>query len=290
MEPVDRDDPRPPSVQVAASIRADILSGDLSPGTRLPSQDELAQTLGVARMTVQSAMRTLQTEGFVTIRAGSGVFVAERTFHAVAEDDHPLEPVANMIFEMGNLKRLTRSGWAMLGVAEAETVAEHSFRAAVIGIMLATMEGAEVGRTSAMCVLHDSAESRIGDINAATRAYLTAARPEAISVDQTAGMPEVMGDALRGLVAEFEDGKTLEARCARDADKLELLATAREYGRHGYDTAEWQQTSAEAIRTVSGQLIAQAILNTSPAEWWQPFARSYHEIKARSKKRGKTAL
>jgi putative hydrolases of HD superfamily len=287
MEPVDRDDPRPPSVQVAASIRADILSGDLSAGTRLPSQDELAQTLGVARMTVQSAMRTLQNEGFVTIRAGSGVYVTERTFHSVT-DGHPLEPVANMIFEMGNLKRLTRSGWAMLGVAEAETVAEHSFRAAVIGIMLASMEGAEIGRTAAMCVLHDSAESRIGDINAATRAYLTAARPEAVSVDQTAGMPEVMGDTLRGLVAEFEEGKTLEARCAKDADKLELLATAREYARHGYDTAEWQQTSAEAIRTASGQVIAQAILNTSPAEWWQPFARSYHEIKARSKRRAKS--
>src|SRR5277367_6621044 len=108
MEPVDRDDPRPPSVQVAASIRADILSGDLTAGTRLPSQDELAQTLGVARMTVQSAVRTLQEEGFVTIRAGSGVFVTERTFHSVTDGHHPLEPVANMVFEMGNLKRLTR--------------------------------------------------------------------------------------------------------------------------------------------------------------------------------------
>ena len=286
MEPINRDDPRKPNVQVAASIRADILCGELEPGVQLPSQEELARIFDVARMTVSSALRTLQDEGFLDIQPHHGVFVTDRTKHPVADNGHhPLEPVASYVYEMGFLKRTPRTGWLMLGVPNPESVAEHSFRAATIGIALATLEGADVGRTTAMCVLHDSAETRISDIASVSRAYLIATRPEAVSVDQTAGMPDETAAAYRELIAEFERGETLEARCAKDADKLELLATAREYERNGYDTTEWQQTSTEALRTKSGQWLGQAIIATSPVEWWQSFTASYHEIKATAKKR-----
>ena len=288
MQAIDKSDPRRPNVQVAAAIRADILCGELQAGDQLPSQEELARIFEVARMTVSSAVRTLENEGFVTIRHGSGVFVTDRTRHPVTEESghHPLEPVASYVYEMGFLKRTPRTGWLMLGVANPESVAEHSFRVATIGIALAALEGADVGRTTAMCVLHDSAETRISDIASVSRAYLIAARPEAVSVDQTARMPDETGTVYRELIAEFERGETPEARCAKDADKLELLATAREYEQNGYDTTEWQQTSAEALRTKSGQWLGQAIIATSPVEWWQSFTASYHEIKATAKRRG----
>lgn len=286
MEPISRDDPRKPNVQVAASIRGDILCGELEPGDQLPSQEELARIFNVARMTVSSALRTLQDEGFLDIQPHHGVFVTDRTRHPVTDNGHhPLEPVASYIYEMGFLKRTPRTGWLMLGVPDPESVAEHSFRVATIGIALATLEGADIGRTTAMCVLHDSAETRISDIASVSRAYLIATRPEAVSLDQTAGMPDEVGAAYRELVAEFEHGETLEARCAKDADKLELLATAREYEQSGYDTDAWQRTSTEALRTKSGQWLGQAIMATSPAEWWQSFNASYHEIKATAKKR-----
>jgi GntR family transcriptional repressor for pyruvate dehydrogenase complex len=58
---------------VADAIRHLIVAGNLRPGDRLPPERELAGTLGAARVTVRSAIRTLNTEGLLlTARGRSG--------------------------------------------------------------------------------------------------------------------------------------------------------------------------------------------------------------------------
>lgn len=64
---------------MAASLRAAILTRKFAPGDRLPSQAELSQRYGVARMTIQQALRILKHDGLVTSRQGSGTYVRERT-------------------------------------------------------------------------------------------------------------------------------------------------------------------------------------------------------------------
>ncbi|KOU73193.1 hypothetical protein ADK61_24220 [Streptomyces sp. XY66] len=54
-----------PHEQVAAALRADILSGRLAPGEKLPGQRELGEKLGVAPNTVAQALRLLEEEGLV---------------------------------------------------------------------------------------------------------------------------------------------------------------------------------------------------------------------------------
>ena len=68
---LDPDDPRPPYVQVANALRAAILTKKFSPGDKLPSRNELAQTYNVAPMTVQNALRELREEGLIVSRQGS---------------------------------------------------------------------------------------------------------------------------------------------------------------------------------------------------------------------------
>ena len=63
--------------QVAHSVRESIVSGELSPGTRLPSEAELCQRHGVSRGTVVKAIEQLVTEGVVIRRQGLGTFVAQ---------------------------------------------------------------------------------------------------------------------------------------------------------------------------------------------------------------------
>lgn len=67
------------AAQVANALRAAILTRQLQPGEKLPSGTELAKTYGVARMTVQQAIRVLRDEGLIVSRQGSGVFVREST-------------------------------------------------------------------------------------------------------------------------------------------------------------------------------------------------------------------
>lgn len=62
--------------QVYLQLRARIASGALEPGARLPASRVLARQLGVARITVEAAMRRLQEEGLVVRRVGSGTVVA----------------------------------------------------------------------------------------------------------------------------------------------------------------------------------------------------------------------
>ena len=77
--------------QVADQIRTGIASGTYLPGTRLPSERDLAHRLRVSRPAVREAIGALQNEGMVVTRHGSGTYVAEaerRPDLAVTEATH----------------------------------------------------------------------------------------------------------------------------------------------------------------------------------------------------------
>lgn len=68
-----------PAYQVLAeSLRARILSGELQPGTRLPTEPELSEQFGVGRSTIREAMRSLASQNLVTTTRGvtGGSFVS----------------------------------------------------------------------------------------------------------------------------------------------------------------------------------------------------------------------
>jgi len=66
----------PVAAQVARDIERDIGAGRLAPDTRLPSEGDLAQQYGVARMTVRRAVAQLRDKGLVITVHGRGSFVA----------------------------------------------------------------------------------------------------------------------------------------------------------------------------------------------------------------------
>jgi putative hydrolase of HD superfamily len=288
MQPIDPADPRPTYVRIAASLRAAILSGELEPGARLPTGDDLAAFFGVTRVTVSSAIRTLRQEGFVDSRAGSGVYVRGQASMPTPEGTNdPLAGMAAYLFEIGHLKNVARDGWLVLGVPQPESVAEHSFRTGIIGIALATLHGADPGRTAMLCLLHDAHETRIGDISAIGRAYITAATPEAIAAHQTADTPNAVSKVLQDLVTEFNAAKTPEAQVAKDTDKIETLLQATEYQAQGYNTSAWRENAITALRTDAGQKLARAIGAANAHHWWSAFDASYHELRASAQSRAR---
>ncbi len=74
-----------PYEEIKASIRRRIADGGWQPGVRLPSERELVQEFGCARMTVHRALRELEDEGLIERRQGSGSYVAE------------LHPISNLL-------------------------------------------------------------------------------------------------------------------------------------------------------------------------------------------------
>jgi len=61
--------------QVIAQLRAEITSGEWPVGSRIPTEPELVEQLGVARNTVREAVRALAHNGLLDIRQGSGTYV-----------------------------------------------------------------------------------------------------------------------------------------------------------------------------------------------------------------------
>lgn len=180
-------------------------------------------------------------------------------------------PVCRFLYEVGYLKRSPRVGWEVGGVAgRIESVAEHSFRTAILAHLIATAEGGNADRAATLGLYHDVPETRIGDIPYVGRRYLTAAEPETIVKDQTSSMPEAISGPVRAAVAEFEAGETVEAVCARDADKLECLLQAREYQVAGAtDIDAWIESSQRAVKTETGRRLAEEALVTHPGDWWR---------------------
>jgi len=67
--------PIPPYEQVRAQLARQVQSGELAPGTRLPSVRRLAGDLGLAVNTVARAYRELQQAGLVATRGRNGTVV-----------------------------------------------------------------------------------------------------------------------------------------------------------------------------------------------------------------------
>jgi GntR family transcriptional regulator/MocR family aminotransferase len=73
--PLDRQSTIPLYQQIKDYVRQGILSGSLAPETRLPASRQLAQDLGVNRITVENAYSELEAEGLVFSRIGSGTYI-----------------------------------------------------------------------------------------------------------------------------------------------------------------------------------------------------------------------
>ena len=63
--------------KVLARLAADIRGGRLAPGARLPTEQELTETMRVSRTVVREAVAALRADGLVVTRRGSGAYVAD---------------------------------------------------------------------------------------------------------------------------------------------------------------------------------------------------------------------
>jgi putative hydrolases of HD superfamily len=190
-----------------------------------------------------------------------------------------LEGLTNFLYEMGLLKRYKRSGWWIAGIDNPESIAEHSFRTAIIGYLLAVMEGADPAKTAALCLFHDTQETRIGDVPSVGKPYVVTAPNAEVTADQVAGFPAQVGQAVRQVVEEYEARETPEAQLAKDADKLECLIQAREYQAQGHeDVPPWIETSAAALWSKSARQLAEACQQVPPRQWWKAFAEAYPRL------------
>jgi len=181
-----------------------------------------------------------------------------------------LKNITNFFYEVGQLKRVKRSGWWLININNPESVAEHSQRSAVIGYFLAKMEKVDANKVVLMCLFHDAHETRINDLHKVGQRYINFKEAEVKAYSEQLESLDESGKELLGLMTEMHQRKTPEADVCRDADLLENALQAREYIKIGYSDAQnWIDNIRKIIKTGSGKKLLNEIENTDPNDWWK---------------------
>ncbi len=192
-----------------------------------------------------------------------------------AADKTPDRALANFFYEAGQLKRVRRSGWWTINIKDPESVAEHSFRAAVIGHALARLENADAARVTLMCVFNDFHEARLNDLHKVGHRYIDFKEAETRAHREQMEPLGMLGKELFALHEEFQQQKTKESLVARDADLLEGLVQAREYQKTGYaDAQNWIDNIRKILVTPSAKRLAAALEQADPNDWWRGLKKS----------------
>lgn len=107
--------------KIAEDIIAFILEENLKPGDKLPNETVLCQRLNVGRSSLREAMRALASRNIVTIRQGSGTYIASST--GVADDPLGLSFINNkkkLIHDLMEIRFLLEPSIAALAAMHAD--------------------------------------------------------------------------------------------------------------------------------------------------------------------------
>ena len=177
------------------------------------------------------------------------------------------------LIELQRLKRLDRTGWTLRGLANGtESVAAHSFGVGATAMLLADEIRArgtavDVEKVLRMALLHDWAETRVGDMPKTAVSYFGGEARRKAEIDAFADVVKEAGacEGYRNLYGEYEARESLEAQIVKAADVIDLLVQALALERGGarglnefWEVAEADQLPLEGTpREVFNQLISE---------------------------------
>jgi 5'-deoxynucleotidase len=173
-----------------------------------------------------------------------------------------LSPFFNSILQ---LKSVKRAGWvSKVKIKDAESVADHTFSTCAVAMLLSDTLGLDTEKAMKMAILHDLAESIVGDYmpgDVSARQKLAQEKKAMKSI--LSGLPRKAKTEYEKIWAEYLHNKTDVARFIHRIDKLEMALQASRYAKQGH-AAKLLAPFFESARTAVGDKgdIVSEILNT----------------------------
>ncbi len=179
--------------------------------------------------------------------------------------------IIDFLFEAGQLKKVQRTGEYLLNLKEGDTVAHHSFRAAIIGYFLSKMEGADTEQVVLTCLFHDFTEARITDVHKVAQRYIDIEKAEMVSFkEQLSKLPKQLSEELYYLFDNYRTDRSIEGVVAKDAELLETAMQAKEYLEEGRkDAYDWIKNVKSILKTASAKKLLAQIEKTKSTDWWK---------------------
>lgn len=131
---------------------------------------------------------------------------------------------------MGRLKHLPRTGWVIRDIPNCETVAAHMYRMAMLTFLLESKD-VDIQRCLKMCLVHDMAESIVGDLTPHCGVSVEDKHRQEEEAMETLVklVPELSGEDMKSLFMEYENQVTNEAILVKDLDRFDMICQAYEY-------------------------------------------------------------
>ena len=139
--------------------------------------------------------------------------------------------ISDFFFQIAGLKTLPRTGWKVkLNLKDSESVAEHSYMMSVMAMVMSDMKNINTEKIIKMSILHDWAESKIGDF-----------MPNEITVEKKTELEEyAMAELLDDLPSkikndyyniwnDYKENLSEESRFVHELDKLEMALQGKIY-------------------------------------------------------------
>ncbi len=135
-----------------------------------------------------------------------------------------------------NLKKISRQGWIdKLSLESPESVADHSYSMAVIGMVISDLENYNSEKILKMILLHDLAESKIGDY---TPKQLNKEKKNKLENNAfneiIKSLPDLIKSQYLQIWQEYQENNSPESKIVHQIDKLEMAIQAKIYEKEGY--------------------------------------------------------
>ena len=139
--------------------------------------------------------------------------------------------ISEFFFQIAGLKKLPRSGWKIkAGLNNSESVAEHSYMMSVMAMVLSDLKSLNSEKVIKMSILHDWAESKIGDFMPDEIGYDKKSELENYAmVEILESLPQGIQSDYQNIWDEFLVRNTPESRLVHELDKLEMALQAKIY-------------------------------------------------------------
>jgi putative hydrolase of HD superfamily len=167
------------------------------------------------------------------------------------------------------LKSVKRAGWvSKVKVESAESVADHTFSMCAMAMLLTDMLGLDAQRAMKMVILHDLAESIVGDyMPGDVTAKQKIAKEKKAMKAILAGLPKKIRAEYEKIWLEYLQNKTGVAKFVHRIDKLEMALQANQYAKQGYANtllAPFFESAKSAVGN-EGDIVSEILNSLRPA-------------------------
>jgi 5'-deoxynucleotidase len=142
----------------------------------------------------------------------------------------------DFFYIVSELKKTPRKGWKeKVGISHPESVADHSFNAAIMAMVFSDLKKLDTQKMLKMALLHDLSESITGDFTPEeiSKNYKKEIENQTMS-DILSKLPPEISNEYAKIWNEFQDRNTKESVLMHEIDRLEMAMQALKYNAEGF--------------------------------------------------------